>query len=43
VDGKKKERLGAYHRDGRSWRPGGDPVRVRDHDFRECQKDCARG
>jgi hypothetical protein len=35
VDGKKKERLGAYHRDGRSWRPRGDPVRVRDHDFRD--------
>ena len=33
VDGKKKERLGAYHRDGRSWRPAGDPVRVRSHDF----------
>ena len=35
VDGKKKERLGAYHRDGRSWRPKGDPVRVRSHDFPE--------
>jgi hypothetical protein len=33
VDGKKKERLGAYHRDGRSWRPAGDPVQVRSHDF----------
>jgi Rhodopirellula transposase DDE domain len=33
VDGKKKERLGAYHRNGRSWRPGGDPVRVGSHDF----------
>jgi hypothetical protein len=33
VDGKKKERLGAYHRDGRSWRPAGDPVAVRSHDF----------
>ena len=33
VDGKKKEQLGPYHRDGRSWRPAGDPVRVRDHDF----------
>jgi transposase len=33
VDGKKKEQLGPYHRDGRTWRPGGDPVRVRDHDF----------
>jgi hypothetical protein len=33
VDGKKKEQLGPYHRPGRSWRPAGDPVRVRDHDF----------
>jgi Rhodopirellula transposase DDE domain len=33
VDGKKKEQLGPFHRDGRSWRPAGDPVRVRDHDF----------
>ena len=33
VDAKKKEQLGPYHRPGRSWRPAGDPVRVRDHDF----------
>jgi hypothetical protein len=33
VDGKKKERLGGYHRDGKSWRPAGDPVQVRSHDF----------
>jgi len=33
VDSKKKEQLGPYHRAGRSWRPKGDPVRVRDHDF----------
>jgi Rhodopirellula transposase DDE domain len=33
TDGKKKERLGAYHRDGRSWRRRGDPVLVRSHDF----------
>jgi hypothetical protein len=33
VDGKKKEQLGPFHRGGRSWRPAGDPVRVRDHDF----------
>ena len=33
VDGKKKEQLGPYHRAGRSWRPQGDPVKVRDHDF----------
>jgi hypothetical protein len=33
VDGKKKEQLGPYGRAGRSWRPAGDPVQVRDHDF----------
>jgi hypothetical protein len=33
VDAKKKEQLGPFHRPGRSWRPAGDPVRVRDHDF----------
>jgi hypothetical protein len=33
VDGKKKENLGAYHRDGKSWQRQGEPVRVRDHDF----------
>jgi hypothetical protein len=33
VDAKKKEQLGRYHRAGRSWRPEGDPVKVRDHDF----------
>jgi hypothetical protein len=33
VDAKKKENIGAYYRDGTSWRPAGDPVRVRDHDF----------
>ena len=33
VDGKKKEQLGPFHRAGRAWRPAGDPVRVRDHDF----------
>ena len=33
VDAKKKEQLGPYHRDGRTWRPRGNPVRVRDHDF----------
>src|SRR5580693_3377618 len=39
VDGKKKEQLGPYHRAGRSWRPKGEPVRVREHDF----PDRARG
>jgi hypothetical protein len=33
VDGKKKEQLGAYGREGRSWRRKGDPVAVRSHDF----------
>ena len=33
VDAKKKEQLGPYHRDGRTWRPRGEPVRVRDHGF----------
>ena len=33
VDTKKKEQLGPYYRDGRTWRPQGDPVKVRDHDF----------
>jgi predicted DNA-binding protein (UPF0251 family) len=35
VDGKKKEQLGPYHREGASWRRKGDPVKVRDHDFPE--------
>jgi Rhodopirellula transposase DDE domain len=33
VDAKNKEQLGPFHRPGRSWRPAGDPVKVRDHDF----------
>lgn len=33
VDGKKKEQLGEYWRAGTSWRPAGEPVRVRDHSF----------
>jgi hypothetical protein len=32
-DAKQKEKIGAYYRAGKSWRPAGDPVRVRDHDF----------
>src|SRR5215469_14658633 len=35
VDAKKKEQVGQYAQKGREWRPGGDPVRVRDHDFPE--------
>jgi hypothetical protein len=38
VDAKKKEQLGPYHRDGRSWRPRGEPVRVRDHDFPDAER-----
>jgi Rhodopirellula transposase DDE domain len=33
VDTKKKEQLGEYYRDGQTWRPKGNPVKVRDHDF----------
>jgi transposase len=33
VDAKKKEQVGQYGTAGREWRPAGDPVRVRDHDF----------
>jgi len=34
VDGKKKELLGAYGRNGTAWRPRGEPVRVLSHDFK---------
>ena len=33
VDTKKKELVGNYHNGGREWRPPGDPVRVKSHDF----------
>ena len=33
VDAKKKEQVGQYAQQGAEWRPAGDPVRVRDHDF----------
>jgi hypothetical protein len=33
IDGKKKEQLGAYGRAGRSWQPGGGPVKALSHDF----------
>jgi Rhodopirellula transposase DDE domain len=33
VDAKKKEQVGEYDSGGRQWRPKGDPVKVRDHDF----------
>ena len=35
ADAKSKEQLGPFYRAGRSWRPAGDPVKVRDHDFPE--------
>ena len=35
VDAKKKEQVGNYASPGRIWRPAGDPVQVRDHDFPE--------
>jgi len=33
VDTKKKEQVGQYASPGRTWRPAGEPARVRDHDF----------
>jgi hypothetical protein len=33
VDAKKKELVGSYAQAGREWRPAGDPVKVRSHDF----------
>ena len=33
VDAKKKELVGEFGNPGRQWRPGGQPVAVRDHDF----------
>jgi hypothetical protein len=33
VDAKKKEQVGEYENAGQAWRPRGEPVRVRDHDF----------
>jgi Rhodopirellula transposase DDE domain len=33
VDAKKKEQVGQYAHAGAEWRPAGDPVAVRDHDF----------
>ena len=36
VDAKKKEQLGPYGRQGRSWRPAGDPVQALSHDFPDC-------
>jgi Rhodopirellula transposase DDE domain len=33
VDTKKREKVGLFAQPGRTWRPRGDPVRVRDHSF----------
>jgi hypothetical protein len=33
VDAKKKEQAGEYANAGRAWRPRGEPVKVRSHDF----------
>ncbi len=33
VDTKKKELVGDFHRGGQEWQPGGEPERVRTHDF----------
>jgi hypothetical protein len=33
VDTKKKEMVGEFTNSGRQWRPAGDPIPVRDHDF----------
>ena len=33
VDTKKKEMVGKFKNQGRSWRPKGDPILVEDHDF----------
>jgi hypothetical protein len=38
VDAKKKEQVGQYAQAGREWRPAGDPVAVRSHDFPD--RDC---
>ena len=33
VDSKKRENVGPFAQAGRQWRPQGEPVKVRDHDF----------
>jgi transposase len=38
VDAKKKELVGEHGQGGREWRPAGDPVQVRSHDFPEEEK-----
>src|SRR5260370_422397 len=42
VDTKKKELVGNYRNGGREWRPKGDPVHVKDHDFPDLELGKAR-
>ena len=37
VDAKKKEQLGPFGRDGTAWRPAGEPVLARSHDFPDAE------
>jgi hypothetical protein len=37
VDTKKKELIGQYANDGRQWRPAGEPVTVKTHDFPDAE------
>lgn len=37
VDTKKKELIGQYANDGRQWRPSGEPVAVKTHDFPDAE------
>ncbi|MGH9831977.1 MAG: ISAzo13 family transposase [Blastocatellia bacterium] len=37
VDTKKRELLGDFHQKGRTWRPKGQPIKVRVHDFEDKQ------
>jgi transposase len=37
VDTKKKELVGQYANDGRQWRPAGEPVAVKTHDFPDAE------
>src|ERR1700733_2057140 len=37
VDAKKKEQVGEFAQAGREWRPAGDPVKTRSHDFPDDQ------
>lgn len=37
IDAKKKEQVGDFHQEGREWRPKGEPIEVRSHDFPDKQ------